>query len=823
MKKKRLSKAHSAHLNALNKSPRAGYLHCPNNIKAAACTAQATNRDLQAEVQRLRDVEQSLMGTVDGLQGDLDDLQAAHQSLQGSGAYLPEQTPPPPLPTHLQAEAAAAGFGATPRLSGGVEAVCRGWLRKAGPSPMARALSQAEHLHSNSRGPVGRPAARTAPYNAHHCLSTVRLHLETGVSRRALSKCRQFFVSEQCVLPNPHRPGKTSTVGREFHIVSTYMRRKTLEAHVQVIMQELLLHGLDSACIASITADSAAVNMGEYGGVVTRMSKLLQSKGQAGCIRAQPCYSHGIHNTLLAGLAALGGDIRPAIESIASLLAQYWVPLGMGAWGAKPQVPCDTRWASYISSTVTMLRVWAHARDAVSQLLERQKGMSPPWAVTLSQLLQDNSLLLRLSVVAVVGESFLVPELMWASKDDGLHAFELYRHTQDVLARLGTWDTLPLLAGLHSQLQHLVPADQREQQKQQLATYLQEHCGAMWTYYQHHVQAQMALPHLFAALGSSDQATRMEVAIDVVYHAELRLPPPEDGQQQQQQQRMQQQQQQEDPYGTWRQYASDIRAMAVNGDPGSPALRLHLEQYYLACPISNAPVESLLQLLKHGGGRYMELPALLQLMSLHTCKEAMKTVDVHDLQQHMGQLRAEVRRKEDATAAAQRSAKAERQITDATHKVGRVVINVGDHACQERLAAAHALALGGHDYGHTTVEEAMKMTGKQLQSYLQFHKQEVHTSWRVPKLLSHVCTHIRGKLAAAAPPQQQLTPAGTTPELAEPAGAPPQQQQQLAAASTSRKRGAPAANKSRAAKQGATHNSVAKRASAARLACGEIA
>ncbi|KAJ9531363.1 hypothetical protein QJQ45_006812 [Haematococcus lacustris] len=57
----------------------------------------------------------------------------------------------------------------------------------------------------------------------------------------------------------------------------------------------------------------------------------------------------------------------------------------------------------------------------------------------------------------------------------------------------------------------------------------------------------MALPHLFAALGSSDQATRMEVAVDVVYHAELRLPPPENGQQQQQQQqrRMQQQQQQQ--------------------------------------------------------------------------------------------------------------------------------------------------------------------------------------------------------------------------------------------------------------------------------------
>ncbi|KAJ9509661.1 hypothetical protein QJQ45_011349 [Haematococcus lacustris] len=42
----------------------------------------------RAEVQRLRDVEQSLMGTVDGLQGDLDDLQAAHQRLQDEHTAL---------------------------------------------------------------------------------------------------------------------------------------------------------------------------------------------------------------------------------------------------------------------------------------------------------------------------------------------------------------------------------------------------------------------------------------------------------------------------------------------------------------------------------------------------------------------------------------------------------------------------------------------------------------------------------------------------------------------------------------------------------------
>ncbi|KAJ9510324.1 hypothetical protein QJQ45_015787 [Haematococcus lacustris] len=130
----------------------------------------------------------------------------------------------------------------------------------------------------------------------------------------------------------------------------------------------------------------------------------------------------------------------------------------------------------------------------------------------------------------------------------------------------------------------------------------------------------------------------------------------------------------------------------------SPALRLHLEQYYLACPISNAPVESLLQLLKHGGGRYMELPALLQLMSLHTCKEAMKTVDVHDLQQHMGQLRAEVRRKEDATAAAQRSAKAERQITDATHKtlLATAIGSLGPARRKWRILAGHCKFSGKH-------------------------------------------------------------------------------------------------------------------------------
>ncbi|KAJ9518792.1 hypothetical protein QJQ45_026063, partial [Haematococcus lacustris] len=79
--------------------------------------------------------------------------------------------------------------------------------------------------------------------------------------------------------------------------------------------------------------------------------------------------------------------------------ARQWLSPGMGAGGSFMRRSCSSM-GIYISSTVSMLRVWAHARDAVSQLLERQKDQSPPWAVTLSQLLQDNSLLLRLTSLA---------------------------------------------------------------------------------------------------------------------------------------------------------------------------------------------------------------------------------------------------------------------------------------------------------------------------------------------------------------------------------------------------------------------------------------
>ncbi|KAJ9531211.1 hypothetical protein QJQ45_006656 [Haematococcus lacustris] len=171
--------------------------------------------------------------------------------------------------------------------------------------------------------------------------------------------------------------------------------------------------------------------MGEFTGVIARISQLLREEGQVGVTRAQPCYSHGIHNTLLKGLAVLPGS-RSAITDLSSLLAQHWVALKLDRWGAKPETPCDTRWASYIDAASSLLAIWRHAGDAVAEVLECQQRRAPVWARELSKHLQDCDLLLKITVVAVVGQTYLMPELLWASKDDGLHAFELYRHIQQV-------------------------------------------------------------------------------------------------------------------------------------------------------------------------------------------------------------------------------------------------------------------------------------------------------------------------------------------------------------------------------------------------------
>ncbi|KAJ9506798.1 hypothetical protein QJQ45_009498 [Haematococcus lacustris] len=248
-------------------------------------------------------------------------------------------------------------------------------------------------------------------------------------------------------------------------------------------------------------------------------------------------------------------------------------------------------------------------------------------------------------------------------------------HVRVIMQMLGA----KVLSQLHSKLQQLVPIDQQEQQKQQLATYLQQHCAAMEDYYRQHCKRQLDMPHLMAALGGSDPQSCREVAAKVVQYAALRM---DEGQSDLGVW---------DPHCTWRQFQQDIQAMA-EGSPCSTELRLHLEVYFLACPTSNAPVESLLQLLKHGVGRFMELPALLEHMSLHTHRSTLNNIDVHDFALQLPKLRAAVRLHEVAAAEARAPATAVRKATAAACSVGVVVVNVGDHASQQRVAAAATTA-----------------------------------------------------------------------------------------------------------------------------------
>ncbi|KAJ9522287.1 hypothetical protein QJQ45_008122 [Haematococcus lacustris] len=141
---------------------------------------------------------------------------------------------------------------------------------------------------------------------------------------------------------------------------------------------------------------------------------------------------------------------------------------------------------------------------------------------------------------------------------------------------------------------------------------------------------------------------------------------------------------------------------------------------------------------------FMELPALLELMSMRTHIDAIDGVDVLDFAQRLPELRKEMRREEAAAAMAQRIAKAEMKAAAATHRVGQVVVDVGE-------------TYDGRDYSHTTVEEAQRLSVRELQAYLRFHQQEVMKGWLKPKLKGLVMAHIFNTLAGLHGDEQEAS------------------------------------------------------------------
>ncbi|KAJ9530502.1 hypothetical protein QJQ45_012473 [Haematococcus lacustris] len=593
---KRLSKKQRQQLQELHASPKAGFKCSPSGLKAQVKKAQDDATELRAQVERLHQQLSDAEAHLQQVRADTKQLQAALRELLGENEALEQLAEER---THaillLQRDKRRLSLAlrnvrrcrpSGPRLTRHQQQLMKIMIRHR-VSPGIPSSSEAQqpcpspdpptfttNFIPTQVGRCGKPAARTAAYLAQHYLCTARLVLQTQVSRRKLAMCRELFVNEQCLVPNPHRPGQSTTVGRQLRVVAKYLKSKTLEmlkqakaihlafdgcttkrhgkvlvirvtaavpkpqgqeeqhgqaaeqgggqaqqepgsgkepvgqgqpghegqvehagqscstaaprlttiftdvlgviqlasgtaeAHVRVIMRLLGELGLAGMNIAGICADSASVNMGEFTGVIARISQLLREEGQVGVTRAQPCYSHGIHNTLLKGLVVLPGT-RAAITDLSSLLAQHWVVLKLDRWGAKPETPCDTRWASYITAASSLLAIWRHAGDAVAEILECKQRRAPAWARELCKHLQDSDLLLKITVVAVVGQTYLMPELLWASKDDGLHAFELYRHIQQVCKGLQQpWaNNAQLLSQLHSKLQQLVPADQDTSQR----------------------------------------------------------------------------------------------------------------------------------------------------------------------------------------------------------------------------------------------------------------------------------------------------------------------------------------------------------------------
>lgn len=87
-----------------------------------------------------------------------------------------------------------------------------------------------------------------------------------------------------------------------------------------------LCTNVDGNCLkgvhmASMTADSLSVNKGGHCSVVAQLTYVLKPLKEA-AIHKQPCYCHGLYNTLLTRVSPLAVGTRASVKDIDSHLAQ---------------------------------------------------------------------------------------------------------------------------------------------------------------------------------------------------------------------------------------------------------------------------------------------------------------------------------------------------------------------------------------------------------------------------------------------------------------------------------------------------------------------
>ncbi|KAJ9531159.1 hypothetical protein QJQ45_000834 [Haematococcus lacustris] len=275
--------------------------------------------------------------------------------------------------------------------------------------------------------------------------------------------------------------------------------------------------------------------------------------------------------------------------------------------------------------------------------MQRQGKAAPAWAGDLWSLLLDTDLICKLMVVAVVGQQLVMPDLGWVATEGGMHAFEVARHVEQLLDNLldaSTQDAEERFPYIFQHAQGLFVAtapsahtaagslftaaasapnpmalegpQQWAAAKPKLVVLINKHIQALYEYLYEHSQLFFQLPHLLAAMGSSNALYAQKAAEQVLKQRDTRL------QQWDVHQRQKQQQQQGgrrqapsgqqflpfdpavfDPYGTLQDFLDDILELAA-GQPCSPGLRTHLVEFFGVAPSSNHAVESSLQHTKHG-------------------------------------------------------------------------------------------------------------------------------------------------------------------------------------------------------------------------------
>ncbi|KAJ9523065.1 hypothetical protein QJQ45_023948, partial [Haematococcus lacustris] len=561
--------------------------------------------------------------------------------------------------------------------------------------------------------------------------------------------------------------------------------------------------------------DSAAGNIGRISGLAVSINALRRQQGLA-LIIFWPCVSHQIHNALHKAMTTWGkaegwgrqglqAQLALSIEQLCSLTKKHWDLLGLSVQHcAQPSEPSQSRWGSYVDACSSLTRVLKPVTAAVTGIMQRQGKAAPAWAGDLCSLLLDTDLICKLMVVAVVGQQLVMPELGWVATEGGMHAFELARHVEQLLDNLldaSTQDAeerfpyifkhaqglfVATAPSAHTAVGALLTAaasdpnpmalegQQWAAAKPKLVVLINKHIQALYEYLYEHSQLFFQLPHLLAAMGSSNALYAQKAAEQVLKQRDMRL------QQWDVHQREKQQQQQGgrrqapsgqqllpfdpavfDPYGTLQDFLDDIHSGKLRpgwlgklessvlklvilelaaGQPCSPGLRTHLVEFFGAAPSSNHAVESSLQHTKHGNSAKQGLDAMIGSINNKLDPGALANIDLADFEARLLTLRKQKRDKETTSADDNREAKAARKTEESACMVdgnAKMVLNVPTHAPHQQLQQAFQQHARGADYSNTSAKEATRFT-RELDSTAWFELGAAPKNSTSPGLRTHL-------------------------------------------------------------------------------------